>query len=460
VVVQSCSIDERHDTMKTYALLTPGTSCDDGILVTERCTNCSYTDSWESYGHDWNTEYLYMPEGTCGGHVEYYSCPCGEYNGAYNYTNCNFQYVDGEDHTEIRDGIEWYCENSVCPDCGLSYVRANCYVYEGNCQAVQYWTYSYYHKSEFIGEYQYGEAITDHQLSYASQLLEGSVTCSDGILVETFCDCGHTYNSEVYNYCPSIYATGANLVNTIDLAQYGACDGYIEVYECPCGLMSYIQKFTGCNLELAEEMRDLQAWIFYSKWICTDCGLTIEETITNERKDRCYCDEMANCKISINGTEIAAFDQRYSRAIIHENSDWEYVMDGTTCVEGVTVTQTCRDCDYVDSWYTTNHCYVDAKETVVLPEGSCGGSFILKSCLCDESTQISEETDCVFNWSNDWCEQIDGVYHDYYEYTCSKCGIRYVEETYSERTDTGTVYNTIYTIYNGDTCLGTLAASR
>ena len=415
-----------------YEYVLNGTTCEEGYTAYVNCPDCGYSDAWKSTDHVRERFYLY--DGICGGWGNIQStCEVCGHGDPHENLSCNFQYVDGEDFYDYRNTISYYCENYVCSDCGLRYVRASGADYAGNCQQMQHSIYTYYFNGNEVGEFRVDEyAYTEHKYHYSSELLEGSVTCRDGVLVSYRCDCGEISSSEVQYYCPSLYSTGANLVDTIYLAEYGTCGGQIEAYECPCGICSYIQTNIPCSWEYVATGSDDPSVMMYWKAICSDCGLTWEHTITNEWNNRCYCDEMAEDKYTLNGVVIGDFIQRYSRAYVHENAEYQYDMNGTTCEEGYTAYIYCSDCGYTDSWDSTEH----VRERFYLYDGICGGWGNIQSpCEVCGYSNPHENLNCNFQY-------IDG--EDYYEiredgntwyclnYACSDCGLRYVWAYHTE----------------------------
>jgi hypothetical protein len=62
-----------HDFENTYEMFEK--TCYDGYKVICTCKDCGYTESWNSYGHDSEWEYIYLGDfGICGGYIEEGRC--------------------------------------------------------------------------------------------------------------------------------------------------------------------------------------------------------------------------------------------------------------------------------------------------------------------------------------------------------------------------------------------------
>ncbi len=249
--------EQRHVEICSFRLL--GETCADGFYTTVTCAFCDYyyanNDSNSLQNHDtyYRIGFVEMPEGSCGGDVELFACPCGQSGTIDRNLNCSFSYSNEEETDE--NGIVHNYSHGVCAACGLT-MDYEYYWAPGkdSCHINEYRNYTFK-----LGDWEKTLSSkseeTDHNWENVNcQLKEGSVTCEDGIWVFQRCaDCGkeNTYSTTGHE----TYKTEA-----IDLSQYGSvCGGSLNKVSCACG--AYNDYVLSADLQCDLDVKMTENWI-------------------------------------------------------------------------------------------------------------------------------------------------------------------------------------------------------
>lgn len=432
---------KEHETVATLSLV--GTTCDEGYYISESCIYCDYTrsDDGMHMGHGiWRTEYYDLTEyGMCGGTIEHHSCACGEYSDWNRNNNCNYVYTG---NTDAETGLR----ERYCSDCGMYFVTGNvgennpdtC-MYEGNFHFKAYTADEV--KLNVISAVQWESH--DFKASFVLDNPEG--TCEDGYTVTQTCvNCGvsesHWENGHsTYN------------VDTLDLAEYGACGGYIYSGACPCGEETYVShEYTCENFEWGvdhweEEAADGTIHSF-QKNACADCGLTMVNEYYNEIAEGACQGVQYHTYTYTLGTVLNKSFQQQSTYNDHDFT-YSYVLaeGSASCEDGVVVTGTCTRCGYVTTHNSYSHSMNKMESIDLTAYGSvCGASLNKYLCACGQYGRydFNEDTLCdldrkyVENWiegslydeqpTTEWWQ---GSYSHSYTYICAvtdptACGLK------------------------------------
>lgn len=432
-----------HDYESTYEL--NGTSCTDGVKIIRTCKACGSTYTSTTTNH-YNTsvvaEYNLSEYGACGGTVRVYACPCG----VYGYVSEKFDCRNLFDAGSVQ----------LCEDCGLTYVYKT-EEYKDGCHRYWYSTYNISVNGRVvIADLRIATNIeNDHNYEYTYTLYGDS--CSDGYYVVRTClDCGYSYEDE--------YSAGSQYHNTfriksVRFSDYGACDGYIEVYACPCGAEAYTSYNRECgNTEyLGSEnyTDDSGAEHEVSSWRCLDCGIVWSED-SYYVMDGCLRRRYATFDVSINDTVILDSYTAITGTEDYHSYEMNVNLYGESCYDGYYLEAVCRECGYS---YTREGSYHDTFNTAYYGfsrYGACGGYLAVRSCACGEYGSVETKYNCKFEWrSGDSYVDGDGIRHQIETGICQECGFELTIDSSSVKNANCTImYNKIFTgVMDGETVI-------
>ncbi len=109
-----------------YTLNEGSVTCEDGITGVETCQRCGQQNSWERYGHTWNTvELIDLRDygATCEGYLRIQECPCGAMKSVNNEWGCDM------DHSYGPIWVEGAMEGGQDNADGYHYLNSNCTTY-------------------------------------------------------------------------------------------------------------------------------------------------------------------------------------------------------------------------------------------------------------------------------------------------------------------------------------------
>lgn len=309
----------------SYTLL--GDSCDEGVVVNEKCKDCGY-ETRESYS--WHItrrtkEYQMSEYGACGDAVVYYQeCYCGEQKSVYwdnLYDDCNISYTSNDyDDEDGRHNVEVH----ACSSCGLRIeedkvserdaatctenVTASVVVAVGDT-LVDSFTYTY--------------TTDSHDYEETATLLPTSADCNDGVKVVYTCkDCQYSYwNTHHGHY--EVEVPGSR----IDLSSLGSvCGGYVVQTTCACGEYS--------SLELADTECDLDS-VYETPWLgdglssqSTAEGYFYPSSYKTGYIKTCAVTSPEQCGFAIRGCEYFIWDKENCRATKY--TTWQLGYDKIT----------------------------------------------------------------------------------------------------------------------------------
>jgi len=368
------NIYDNHDYEYSYEL--QGETCEDGWRRYAHCTVCGYTPGgWEgSYGHRNESFEINLSEYGCEGTIRCRCCEiCGE-----------ITYIDGIDigcelgeaePVEVVDenGITHYVTTQICQNCGLKYVTESWTTVESVCISTEHALIAVYSGETVILSYEqaYSEENHEYEITYE---MDGD-DCEDGYYVNMYCTvCGETNRYHQWGH--------QSEWREIDLGELGLCGGYIEERFCTvCDKLLDFNINENCYWQYAGDNED-----GYMVNNCSYCGaIKLLYSHDSEKNENC---QFTHTEIGIyiaNGEEV----YRYERSYVNErhNYEYEFVLNGESCVDGYTVITTCEDCDirWTDT-YTRHNTYtifdIDDYEC-------CDGHYVhVTSCPCGQEFNI------------------------------------------------------------------------
>lgn len=232
-------------------------------------------------------------------------------------------------------------------------------------------------------------------------LLDGSETCEDGAIYGSICvDCGSIKNISVENTHRIITKDSMNL------SDHGACYGEFFEQSCACGQKhrSYMSDYCYDYWTDNEYYDDQGRLIHVDVYSCSDCGLRHTLSYyTVKDHEACtrtyYYTEVVNI-----GAKLVAETEYTNVRIDHEVITTATLLggEGSSCEDGVIITQKCKDCGIEDSNKYYDHESYE-KEHINLSElGSvCGGYATLYGCACDKYNNLSLEHS-LCEWNEKW----------------------------------------------------------
>ena len=428
-------VDSNHNWEKSYELI--GTSCNEGVKVTEYCDICGATSTYTTYNHiqceDMVT--IDLSEYTnCGGYALVDRCAICHEISMLREINLKCQFGEGVSEDVITESGEIIGSKMTytCVHCGLVKVDQRTLESISPCETrIKNATYIYVN-DELIFDYVQVFYSSNHQYVYTYEF-DGEANCDDRHKIIVSCsacdynswwyESGHRYEYQV----------------KIDLSEYVPCGGYVVVDRCTIckEIFEFYDAEFGCDEHCdvtTEEIYDEYNNYYGTKRIatCTECGCVTERTQWMDESNPCVTYVYVSAAIFVNSEEIFGFTLISSEIFNHEYVR-EYEMLGETCKDGVKIIETCANCDYYSEW--TNWGHDGVWETINLAElGACGGYMEVYHCnVCDEKIMGSYNFECTNGWNT------DDLYDDYgnvigvfrYQY-CNYCSIFYIQEEIKE----------------------------
>lgn len=402
-----------------------GTLCLDGVRETYICNDCGATTTSISVDeHKTEVKSKQTVEHGCGAVIEYYECLCGEEKSVNIVRDC--EYRTSSEKEETVDGVKYLTFIYGCEDCELlNTVRT--WEEDDGCASITYAETSL----------TYGETvILDKNLRmsrYETSNCEdeeivvryGEDCKEDGFFKMFVCkSCGDCYYEENYSHEAG---TKIAYVQT-------DCGFYLEVYDCYCGKeQRQHHEMDWCDWERVDRSepsvingQDNE----YHTFTCNNCGIVMNKdyvftldgctAIRTETIKLTYQENGEEKEISVT-TIVGEFD-------CHDEV-YEYEFVGKSCEDGVTIKTTCKRCDFEEIEQTHEH-EIRTQRTIL---GGCTGNEALyyTTCPCGEYQNAYVIMNDCNGVDNDYSEEIDGVYHEIYTYTCVDCGLCFKSDSYS-----------------------------
>lgn len=259
--------------------------------------------------------------------------------------------------------------------------------------------YLYFRYNTKTGEYANG---SQHEYE-AKHELKGD-SCEDGVVSTYTCkNCGDSYSYTRYYHNVDY--------EEIDLTQYGACYGVIEVGGCACG-QQFTYHFDGCGHYWNDSYHydDNGNYVYVSSYYCSECGIRAEySSYSVGITGSCEKTKYHSIVVSV-GTSLVFSENYTSTEIVHDYNVVANLRPGSTsCEDGVDIYYSCKYCDYSYSnidvhWHSS---YTIEKIDLAQYGSVCGGYAEIKGCACGYYISLEYNTPCDLNdkpcelWIND-----------------------------------------------------------
>ena len=423
-------INENHDMESTFEML--GDTCDDGYYVNWNCTKCGDSGRWGvEYGceHYTITQKTYHDgTGICGPIVwEEYGCPCGNYReGNLRHWSCDWTWVNGDE----KLGDTYRCVN-----CGMTRTGfQNEERIDGTCQVNVTYYYTYSLNGEELFTIDRNFTRTSHQTIATFEML--GTTCEDGYYVTRKC-VGCDY---VEDYKEPWFHHETHRTTYYDLADYGLCGGWFEVYSCPCGQEGHSNWDFECSFSSTNK-NDPDTGLRIRR--CSKCGAEgYYGNVGEVDPDTCTYEGTFYAKFAMNGETVldVAGPIRWES---HEMYAVEMSLKNPTgtCEDGWTVTMQCVNCDETGRRSGYDHERFEVSYLDLAEAGACGGFYQQRTCACGERASVNWDYSCESMSYDSWSEMDENyITHYYVERVCEDCGLTILENEWS--------------VYEGDSCYG------
>lgn len=202
-----------------------GDNCEDGLMITVRCTVCGFEQQTINYNHSFSSKNIDLSEyGGCGGYIFYTYCRyCNEtLNIPQVIYYCNMSNESDPVEIVLENGVVAERVTSSCSICGMK-IESDRWAVVSGCEETIYSNNRLYFGDNLILEYSDAEDYYHHE-NEISYVFIGE-TCEDGVLEVGSCTkCGKTYKN---------FTNSHNLENvTVNLDQYTTCGGEISYTRC------------------------------------------------------------------------------------------------------------------------------------------------------------------------------------------------------------------------------------
>ena len=277
--------------------------------------------------------------------ITYYACECGQRSTGTTIDGCNWKSDPNSYIKTLSDGTKLYVSKTYCTDCGLT-----------------------------------------EESGYLRRINEENCTCTDGDYSCLSVN-GQTILELENPVSTSSHPTRAT--ETIDLSQYGLCDGAeLAVWACPCGKVSTKSPY-GCNTSWDDEHE-----------FCVDCGVVINNEWTYDKQG---CEVIATGTLTLTLNDQVVYTCTSSDLMESHDIVTTYAkLDGTSCSDGVELHFACANCDYTSKRYYEGHIYAYKTVTDLSSYGSCDAVLVKEVCACGaevyEYVDASADADHYHYW--------------------------------------------------------------
>ncbi len=268
-----------------------------------------------------------------------------------------------------------------------------------------------------------------HAWAVKAELLPGSVSCEDGILISEYCTgCGLVKNSETVKNHYDVY------LSTVDLSKVeGTCGGKFAYLKCACG-EHWSEQEPECDFELSFEWVDTgnNTGYLIQTGECRNCPVRFTEKVATVKGENCTDMTQMTLQVYDGETEVGVNTIEIVDGFSHNLyiSDVSLVDGAFTCADGVLVTRKCQECDYSETEKIYSH---ERVEVGVLDfsdyENFCSNKITVEGCACGE--RVAEQMGEEHFWypSNSSETDKNGVEHELLTYDCLACAFKAVKDT-------------------------------
>lgn len=252
----------------TYNFTLAGDSCEDGFDMEAVCTTCG-KKSYASFNS--HIVFEMYSDTVCGGEATIKLCPCLE-NVIFDYPEGCEAEVENKTWQETdEDGTVHSLEHRFCLHCGFEviydkYARGEgCYSFISRLTKIMDGEKELY---SFLEKNYETQAYHELTYTYAGGKIE---SCENGYTYYVACkQCSYEENIESTNHEITF------LESKYNLSDYGACGGYIQEKECPCGLNKDISYILSCDYDYAYEEAEIDGVLHFVKtYSCQSCEMEL-----------------------------------------------------------------------------------------------------------------------------------------------------------------------------------------
>ncbi len=397
-------------------------TCESGLHVVASCSVCGHIDFEETYYDHYkvDTRDDLSHLGLCG-EISYFESKC---------VGCNKVFAADLNHScSLIDSKCENCEFTIEYSDNPGLVNGDCERFVGRTITILN------PEGEEVYSKETGFYETDlHDYQYDAELLPGSVSCDDGVLVTMTCSrCDWTNEYETVGHT-------SNKVK-VDLTQYGVCE-QVELYEwicCSCDMVTDVQIYNNCWSQYVDDGDDTTE--VYS---CDACSTKYKfyYTDADDKDSECYLTRTYHYEIYSNADELL-FSTEFSQREQMHYFELTRTLLGESCTDGVYEESKCKDCGCVDH-VNTYYAHILIPE-YIYPENACEDSYyVLQQCVCKHESEFV--TSGCFYMSDSGTDESGEYEVDYYIYTCyyEQCKISIRDENYLIDENIGHRKSTVY----------------
>lgn len=439
-----------HDVETTYEFVNKDLPyCEYGVIVTETCKKCGNVDTYTENECVMHYVEVVLPDtGHCGTHnLDYFVCPCGleweflDNNGV----NLDKEFIiEGEDP---NNAMGLACKNE---DCGICVIARRSFEKNG-CTVNTTVTYSFYCGDELIHTMRFvAEPEIKHDIERTYEFAnKDNPSCEYGVIVTEKCkDCGYE----------NTYTTKEHEVwwVEVDISDYAHCGKHNFSYEtCLCGWATdFIGDIGFDNVDRSEDGKSVT-------YTCNDCAMKAYAVMV-EKKIGCmtvysqtmtfYFGEETVYEINIDVPVGIEHDIEYSHEFVNK--------DLPMCMYGVYITESCKNCDYTNT-YVTTECVTREVEVDLSGYNHCGKhNFSYYTCPCGYAMEfIDEEAINLTEFFDPATGEpiIDDTQINEYNVglACKDCAMKAIITVNVEETDCVFAGERVVTFYFGDEVIET-----
>ncbi len=252
----------------TYNFSLNGNSCEDGFDMEATCTVCG-AKSYASFQN--HVVFDLASFKVCGGEALVRACPCGENSELYYPDGCNAEVENDKKQEADENGTVHTIEHKFCIRCDFEIIYDSYATNEG--------CYSFYNRDCKIMD---GEKVlySFTQRNYEIKTWHELIYSYEGEEIDS-CENGFTYHEacKKCDYEADVYSethTHTFLASITDLAGLGACGGYIQKRQCPCGNNEEISFSFDCDYDYDYEEKEINGEFHTVKtYTCQECQMKL-----------------------------------------------------------------------------------------------------------------------------------------------------------------------------------------
>ena len=400
-------LQKDHKNTVTEAELAPGaTSCEEGVVVTQYCTECGTIIYQQTeYNHYMMTEELLELPVDHGGEEAYFRvfrqvCVCGQE-----------QYIDYlGSHCQLYESV-WdeekgcFVSNCAVEGCDISFEWTESFEYDGDGMCSGRWVQNYTFKKggEVLGEYSGCYRDEQHMVDRKYTLAEGASSCGEGLVCTEYCTrCGQVLH-EFMQY--GHFTSGEEYLN---IASGHGDEGrwIVYVYRCPCGEEAWIAAGGDCSFSLGEWDEERKCTVYRCEAEgCSNWYERYSSTFEYAEEGSCIGQNVTRY-VFYRGQEVVGeytLTEKEERHDVCETIAVELAEGSVTCEDGVFVTDCCLRCGK-EFEPRLNYGHVSLAEELLNVPADHGNPAIdarfiveIDRCACGKSSWVDVNAgDCYF----------------------------------------------------------------